>query len=322
MSKKNLIKVSHPLNWLNHGHWPYENHFPGRKKEWDIFQFEINNDAVTECDIWVVHESVDKTETVKCNADSVILVVSEETQQVPNYDPKYLDQFSLVITSRGDLVHPNVFRTFNMNPWRVNKTYDEINKAISNKTNSFSAVVSNNVSTAGHLKRFSFAHRLKGHFKNRMNWFGKGENEIKDKWDALYPYRYSLAIENCSVPFYFTEKIMDCYCALSMPIYAGCTNIFDFFPKESLVLVDTNALEEAIEKIEDAILGDRFSKNFDALMEAKNLVLNKYQFIPAVSNVIREKLNLNSGAKEKIKIHPSHPKVKLSSRIIKRFNKL
>ncbi|HEY9046533.1 MAG TPA: glycosyltransferase family 10 [Ohtaekwangia sp.] len=305
MSRKIKVKLSHPLNWYQHGHWSYENHFPALKKEWGDFQFEINNDSVTECDVWIVHESVDKIETVKCPPQNVILIVSEEKQQVPHYDQKYIDQFETVVTSRDDLKHRNLLRTFNLNPWRVRKTYDFINSFSQEKSQDFSVVVSNNVSTEGHLKRYAFANKLKGHFKDRLVWFGKGENEITDKWDALQEYRYSLAIENCSVPYYFTEKIMDCYCALTMPIYFGCQNILDYYPKESMVLIDTNDYKQSINSIEAAIEEDRYSVNYEAVLQARDLTINKYQFIPAVVNIMQTHLDLqNNLQKEKVRLNP------------------
>lgn len=305
MKEKIRVKLSHPSSWFKHGHWSYLNHFPKLNPIWGNCHFEINNDAVTECDVWVVHESLTKSETVKCPPENIILVISEEKQQVKYYNPEYLKQFGLIVTSRDDIMHPNVLRTFNFNPWRVRKTYGQIAEAAPSKNDDLSVIVSNNVSTAGHLKRYSFANRLKGHFKDRMIWFGKGENEIEDKWNGLQSYRYSLAMENCSVPYYFTEKIMDCFCASTMPIYWGCKNIFDYYPQESILSIDVDDFKGSIEVIERAIADNLYEKNYQAVQKAKDLTINKYQFIPAIVDVIISRLNLGELPRKRSKIKPN-----------------
>jgi hypothetical protein len=279
------VKITHPSGWFKYGHWPYENHFPGRQSRWGNYKFEINND-IKECDVWVVHESIDKEETVRCYAKNVILITSEEKQQVPQYSDKYLDQFAKVITSRDDINHPHVIRSFYLSPWHVKKTYEELISSQPQKTEYFSAIISNNVSTAGHLKRYAFVNKLQGHFKDKMAWFGRGAREIEDKWDGLANFKYSLAIENCAVPYYFSEKILDCFCALTMPIYYGCPEITQYFPAESLIQIDIADYKKAIIKIEEAIEGDFYDKNLLAIKESRQLVLNKYQLIPALATLL------------------------------------
>jgi hypothetical protein len=86
-----------------------------------------------------------------------------------------------------------------------------------------------------------------------LDWYCKGENPIENKWDGLKAYKYSIAIENSAHLHYFTEKIMDCFLALSMPIYWGCPNILDYFPEKAIILIDINDFTGAITRIEQAI---------------------------------------------------------------------
>jgi hypothetical protein len=186
-----------------------------------------------------------------------------------------------------------------LSPWRVKKTYDEILSSIPGKEQDFSAIISNNVSTVGHLKRYAFVNKLKGHFKDKLIWFGKGEKEIQDKWEALKSFKYSLALENCSVPFYFTEKIMDCFCASTMPIYWGCPEIADYFPEKSMIIIDIDDYKKSILEIEKAIDGSAYEENFNSIVEARDLVLNKYQFIPALVNIL-ESLDISCQYKKQV----------------------
>ena len=110
-----------------------------------------------------------------------------------------------------------------------------------------------------------------------MDLFGKGINYISDKMDGLLPYRYSLAIENASIPYYFTEKINDCFLTWTVPLYYGCRNIAKFFPSKSYIPIDINDTPAAIKKIRDVIENDDWNSRLDAIQEARELVLNKYQ---------------------------------------------
>jgi hypothetical protein len=317
-----VVKLSHPLNWFKHGHWGYENHFPGNHPTWGNFQFEINNDTA-ECDFWVVHESVDRRETVKCPRQNVILITSEEKQQVPNYSNPYLRQFSKIITSRDDIDHPNVERSFYFSPWRVRKTFDEIKNVRPSKSEVFSAIISNNVSTPGHLQRYAFVNKLKGHFKDKMVWFGKGEKEITDKWDGLVNFKYSLAMENCSTPYYFTEKILDCYCAFTMPVYWGCPSISKYFPDQSYLPIDILDYKASIRTIEQAIAENFFERNEDGLEKARRLVLDKYQFIAAVSHLLQTLTPRVDNLKKSITLQPKDAFERAPySRILGRLKKL
>jgi hypothetical protein len=73
-----------------------------------------------------------------------------------------------------------------------------------------------------------------------------------------------------------------------MPIYYGAKNITRYFPGESMILIDPNDPRRSLAIIKEAIDGNLFEKNMDYIEEARNLVLNKYQFFPFVTQLIRE----------------------------------
>ena len=63
----------------------------------------------------------------------------------------------------------------------------------------------------------------------RIHCFGKDINPIDDKGDALYPYAFSIAVENAREDYYFSEKLVDCILTGTIPIYWGCPSIGDIF---------------------------------------------------------------------------------------------
>ncbi len=67
--------------------------------------------------------------------------------------------------------------------------------------------------------------------------------------EALTDYRYSIAIENSISDYYFTEKITNCFAAMTVPIYIGARRIGDFFNMDGIIQVhscDEAELERAI----------------------------------------------------------------------------
>jgi hypothetical protein len=174
-------------------------------------------------------------------------------------------------------------------PWHVNRSYDELIALRSDalvKQDKISWITSNLNSRPGHELRLGFMDFLRKQ-GFQFDLFGRGFDPIVDKFDGLAPYKYSIAIENYSCNDYWTEKIADCFLSWSMPIYFGCSNITRYFPRDSMILVDPRDPAGALQIIQDAIDGNLWQKRLSQIEEARNLILNKYQFFPAIAKRIR-----------------------------------
>ncbi len=255
---------------------------PGQKGLWGGVRFEINR-FDGPCDVLLVLNRF--YEDISCECGEAWLVVQE---------PPIAEQFPWVFEGHRDF--SRVFspaRPFRGNrkkytlshgalPWHVDKTYDEL-KALrpAQKDRSLSWITTNKKIFPGHTERMRFLEDLKSSGVE-FDLFGRGFNPIKDKYTGLEDYRYSLAIENYSGPHYWTEKVSDCFLSWTMPIYYGCTNLSDYFPKESFIQIDIKD-PEAIKVIKDAVGSDRYIKNRDAIEHARNLVLDKYQIFPLMA---------------------------------------
>lgn len=175
-------------------------------------------------------------------------------------------------------------------PWLVSMSYDELfdlKLADVVKEKELSWITSNKSSYSGHGLRLDFLSFMR-EADVAFDLYGRGFNPIELKQDALLPYKYSIAIENTSVDDYWTEKIIDCFLTYTMPIYYGAKNIDAFFPKESYLWVDVAKPQESIDKIKGAMADGLWEKNLDAIIEARNLVLNEYQFFPYCTKLIQE----------------------------------
>jgi hypothetical protein len=150
-----------------------------------------------------------------------------------------------------------------------------------------------NYPSEGHIQRMQFLQRL-CESGQQIDLYGRGEfetplynGEIDDKWDALENYRYSLAIENYSGKNYFSEKILDPLLAWCMPIYWGCTNLSEYLPENSYIWIDITS-EDSPERIQEIIQSGHREQNLDAIREARELILNRYQIWPRISEEIRK----------------------------------
>ena len=217
------------------------------------YNFFFDDDPI-ECDFWVIWGGIKgEKEKAICNPANIIYLTDEVNEQ-RFFNKFFLNQFAAIITCRSDLKHPSIISNHELNTWMIDRNYDWLyaDKEIP-KTKSLSVISSDQTWLPGHKLRFAFVNKLIGHFKDRLDVFGKGFNPVNDKYDALADYKYSIAIENSVIPGYFTEKITDCYLTQTMPLYYGCPDIDQYFDTDSLRLIDPNNFKDSVLKIEQII---------------------------------------------------------------------
>lgn len=252
------------------------------------YRFEINNNC-DKADYWFIWGGLKKKEKVFVDIHNVFFII-EEAYKERVYKQSFLNQFKNIITCREDIKHNNLIKFHDLGIWYFNKNFEALkNLEIKAKTKKISIVCSDLTWLPGHKKRFAFVNQLIGHFKDQIDVYGKGFNFIEDKFDALYPYEYSIAIENNSLKNYFTEKIFECYLTHTVPVYYGCTNIKDYFSENSFLNIDIADLKSSINTIEKIIEEKTIYKNFlPYLLIEKDKVLNEYHFFAAIDKIIKK----------------------------------
>tara|TARA_R110002110_G_scaffold174783_3_gene378047 strand:- start:7916 stop:8731 length:816 start_codon:yes stop_codon:yes gene_type:complete len=130
------------------------------------------------------------------------------------------------------------------------------------KENKVSIIASSKNFTEGHQLR----HKVIDKFKD-IEVFGYGYNPVENKEDSLSKYMYSITIENCRQPGYWTEKIVDCFATKTIPIFWGDDAVSDFFDPEGIIYF--NSQEELGEVLED------LKVNGDAIFESKKAAVEK-----------------------------------------------
>ncbi|OFY84457.1 MAG: hypothetical protein A3F72_13695 [Bacteroidetes bacterium RIFCSPLOWO2_12_FULL_35_15] len=224
---------------------------------------------------------------MKCLKGGKFLIVQEPPYKSNEYFKLHFRFYNKVISGFSGEKSINVQAGL---PWHINKNYDELvslkKDTLQFKNDGVSWITSNNNLFPAHKIRLDFIDFLKKK-EFKFDLFGRGFKEISDKFDGIYPYKYTIAAENYIANDYFTEKIFDAYLSWSMPIYFGCKNITDYFPAESLIQVDLNFPEEALEKIKDAQKNKLWEKNIEAIQYARELILNKYQLFPMLYDFVK-----------------------------------
>lgn len=278
--------------------WPIERQTPGHRGIWGDCRFLCNR-PVGRCDYWVVCEGLEKSENTVCPRENTILVTNEP-KTIKIYPEEFLNQFATIITSQPDIDHPNSVFSQTGLPWHVgrrqknhvnlswSKDYDELSSSPPPaKDKLISVVASSKDNSQGHRNRLMFVSALNAHFGDTIDIFGRGINEIEDKWDALAPYRYHVAIENCAAPNYWTEKLSDAYLAGCHPIYYGCPNIGDYFNPRSLTQIDIADPGGAIRMIEACIRRSAYDRSRPEILIARKRVLDEHNLFALLSGFIR-----------------------------------
>ncbi|MFZ2161793.1 MAG: glycosyltransferase family 10 [Sideroxyarcus sp.] len=268
---------------------------------WNNIEFTLA--PVRECDYVIILNRVPEDTEVFCPPENIWAIMQEPP--VGEYEWLQLgyDKFSRIITPDTSLNGPRFVHDSLALPWHINKSYDELVnlERPADKPKFISWITSNKDNRRGHQQRIKFLNAMQGQLG--FDLFGRGFNAIEDKFSGIYPYKYTLAVENFSGNFYWTEKLSDCFLAWSMPIYYGCTNIDAYFPKESYISIDISKPEEAAEIIKQAVNECLWEKHLDAIEYSRNLVLHNYQFFPYIANKILEDMALpHPGAKSPIEL--------------------
>jgi hypothetical protein len=276
-----IVKLSY------HYDWPLFRQSPQCLGEWGDYKFIIDKD-LKECDFWIIYTEYGlETETVRCNPENIIFVPGECYNTSPRFSQQFLDQFGMLVTVQRELKHRNKKLLQNANPWFIGKSYDELKElGIPKKSKLISVISSNKAFTEGHRKRLEFVEKIKSHFGDQIDVFGRGIKDFDDKWDVIADYKYTIAIENDDCDDWVTEKFFDCLYARTLPFYYGCPNLEEIVNKDTFIRIDIHNLEQSIQTIEKAIQDDEFEKRKELLDAEALKSLDRDQFFPFFADIL------------------------------------
>ena len=271
------------------------------------YKFHINSD-IESADIWFVFEDLkNEVEYCKVPKENVIYLNNETSFRknyfFENHMVEFLNQFSFTYGCYPNLKQ-NHINTFPFLPWMIHGNHGD---SIFNKTNlnydyfstfkntekqiELSVICSNKKNTENHELRIAFLNILKNYFKDRLQWYGNGINEIENKFEVISNSKYHIVLENDSKHNLISEKLYDSYLGLSFPIYYGAPNINDYFDKNSLEIININDVNGSIKNIENVIKNNYYEKNLNLLNLEKEKVLNEYNLYNRICEIIKNRLN-------------------------------
>lgn len=270
-----------------------------------------------EYDWLVVYDEFERPETLRCPRERTILATWEPVS-IKGYSRAYTRQFAHLLTNRPPEAerHPGYhlgrgyFYWFNDRDFRENATV-----AIPEKTKLISAACSSKrMRRTRHFARYALVEALANAIPG-FDWFGHGVRGFERKYEVLDPYRYHVAVENHIGAHHWTEKLADALLCECLPFYAGDPAIAEALPADCLIPIPIDDPAAAVRIVKEAIAGNEYEKRRGAILEAKRLILAKYNFWAQVIEVIE-----GAAARPATPPDPSRPIVVLPRRILRRRN--
>ena len=100
----------------------------------------------------------------------------------------------------------------------------------------------------GHILRQEIFERMPNSIGNLEVWKHRSPPIIPDKRTVLEPYMFSIVPENSRHSGYYSEKLIDCFIAKTIPVYWGCTNICNLFNMDGIVQFES--YEDMLSKLQ------------------------------------------------------------------------
>ena len=286
--------------------WPWKRQLPLGNSIFNGVEFFV---PVEGANIIFVFNGLPTTK-ISLQPHQLIVFIASEPEFLKKYNTKFLDQFDAVITSDRGTSHPLSLFTNSCAPWHVGSmaaggilldnpmTFDDFELYQPGKTKLLSVVTSDKAFTVGHRARLAFVARLKEELGDQVDVFGRGLVDFPDKLDVLEKYRYHIAIENCAVRDYWTEKLADSYLTLTFPIYFGCPNINEYFPELSLEKINIFESDLAFEIIRNLISSDVAEQRRDHLLEARRRVMHEHNIFALMARIAKDILKADFATKQ------------------------
>ena len=246
----------------------------------------VYDPACEEYDWLVVFDEmpVDR-ELLRCPRERTVLCTWEPVT-IKSYSKAYTRQFGHLLTNRPPEAekHPH----YHLGRGYFLPFVHDVPKlgTATGKPNVISAVCSaKKMKHTCHYDRFELVKALAAEVGG-FDWYGKGVRPLDRKEDALVPYKYHVAVENHVAPHHWSEKFADAILCECLPFYAGDPALTEIFPAECFIPIPIGDPAEAVRIVREAIANGEYAKRREAVLEAKRLILKKYNFWQQVIEVI------------------------------------
>ena len=286
--------------------YPWRKQLPNDSDSWGDCQFIFDRNT-PDYDYLVVIDDVSRKlmsppETLAC-ADENTLLVTTEPPTITRYGNRFCSQFHWVLTTHPKeiLRHPNHIFSHTGNLWFNGHSHTElVGTSEMHKSDAISTVCSSKSQRHTlHAERLQFTEWLCQQLPD-LKRYGHGFQLLKNKYTALDPFCFHLAIENFIGAHHWTEKFSDPILSHCVPIYYGCPNMDDYFPTEAYLKIDIHQRELALSQIRELISDpSNYQKRLPAVLEAKQLVLNDYNLMKMIHDHVCETFDSSNKASQR-----------------------
>ena len=227
-------------------------------------------------------------EELRCPRECTILATVEPVS-IKNYSRVYTRQFGHLLTNRPPEAekHHHYHLGRGYYHWFIGRDYRECCQVGSIVKERLISVISSSkkMRHTKHAARYELTEALSAIIPE-MEWFGHGVRPFEKKYEVLEPYKYHVTIENHIARHHWSEKLADAFLAECLPLYAGDPAVSEIFPKESFIPIPIDDPVATVEIVKSAIANGEYEKRREAILEAKRLVLKKYNFCAQVIELI------------------------------------
>ncbi|HEY9700491.1 MAG TPA: glycosyltransferase family 10 [Trichocoleus sp.] len=178
--------------------------------------------------------------------------------------------------------------------WYHSNSFQELDQMpIPAKVRPCSWITSGISRTENHRKRLAFLQQLQTK-SLLIDFYGRNlpatvisQGELQNKWYAMAPYHYNLAIENfADNQWYVSEKLWDSLLAWCLPIYYGGSAADRLLPPGSFLRLPSLD-EKGIAYIQEVIATpDAWHAAQDAIAEARQIILHKLNLLNWLSEFV------------------------------------
>ena len=216
-------------------------------------------------------------------------------------EPKNLKRPWMNLNFPNDLFYNGSYENcHNVVTWWLDKNFDEL---VALPKPNYNKLLSTVTSGRRHLPeandRLDFLKRFINNYKN-IDVYGRGTgSEVPSqvykgplnyagncKFKGHYGYKYSFVFENTTEKNSWTEKPADSLLCWSYPFYFGCPNLNDYIPENSFHQLNHELHTQPIDPIINLLNTD---PNFDAIAEARENILYKWNIWPTIERIINER---------------------------------
>jgi len=101
-------------------------------------------------------------------------------------------------------------------------------------------------------------------------------------------YKFSIIIENSKEDDYFSEKLIDCFSCMTIPVYWGAPNIGDYFDIDGMIIFNSiKNLQDIVGKLSE----DLYFKMKPTLINNRKLALNYSNTAQYIIDTLSEEFN-------------------------------